>query len=158
MHIQNDSTASTRAAGRRRMKGGMTLGLLLSLCAAAPWSWAEDPGVTSNNIRIGATLPLEGDFKVYGLSMKRGMDAALADQTVQKRRVEFVAINDFYNPTEAVKAATQLIEKGIFAMVNSFGSPTTKAVLPLLAENKVPAIGFYTGAAFTGPGDVLNFR
>ena len=158
MHIQNDSTASTRAVGRRRMKGGMTLGLLLSLCAAAPWSWAEDPGVTSNNIRIGATLPLEGDFKVYGLSMKRGMDAALADQTVQKRRVEFVAINDFYNPTEAVKAATQLIEKGIFAMVNSFGSPTTKAVLPLLAENKVPAIGFYTGAAFTGPGDVLNFR
>ncbi|MEZ5599598.1 MAG: ABC transporter substrate-binding protein [Candidatus Competibacteraceae bacterium] len=73
---------------------------------------------------------------MYGLSMKRGMDAALADQTVQKRRVEFVAINDFYNPTEAVKAATQLIEKGIFAMVNSFGSPTTKAVLPLLAENK----------------------
>jgi branched-chain amino acid transport system substrate-binding protein len=28
----------------------------------------------------------------------------------------------------------------------------------LLAENKVPAVGFYTGAAFTGPGEVLNFR
>ncbi len=90
--------------------------------------------------------------------MKRGMDAALAEQTVHKRRIEFIAINDFYNPIEAVKAANQLIEKGIFAMVNSFGSPTTKAVLPLLAEKKVPAFGFYTGAAFTGPGDVLNFR
>ena len=63
MHIQNDSTASTRAAGRRRMKGGMTLGLLLSLCAAAPLIWAEDPGVTSNNIRIGATLPWKGISK-----------------------------------------------------------------------------------------------
>ncbi|MGB5063510.1 MAG: ABC transporter substrate-binding protein [Candidatus Competibacter sp.] len=158
MHIQNDSVARTGAAGRQRLKGGMALGLLLSLCAATSWSWAEDVGITSNAIRIGATLPLEGDFKVYGLSMKRGMDAALADQTVQKHRIEFIAINDFYNPVEAVKAATQLIEKGIFAMVNSFGSPTTKAVLPLLAENKVPAFGFYTGAAFTGPGDVLNFR
>ncbi|MDG4553055.1 MAG: ABC transporter substrate-binding protein [Candidatus Competibacter sp.] len=136
----------------------MALGLLLSLCSATPWSWAEETGVTDKTIRIGATIPLEGDFKVYGLSMKRGMDAALGDQTVQKRHIEFVALNDFYNPTEALKAATQLIEQGIFAMVNSFGSPTTKAVLPLLAENKVPAIGFYTGAAFTGPGDVLNFR
>ncbi|MCB1794804.1 MAG: hypothetical protein KDJ70_10345 [Candidatus Competibacteraceae bacterium] len=91
------------------MKSGMALGLLLSLCAAAPWSWAEEPGVTNNTIRIGATIPLEGDYKVYGLSMKRGMDAALAGQTAQKRHIEFIAINDFYDPTEAVKAAKQLI-------------------------------------------------
>ena len=158
MRIKTDSTDSAGTAGWQWLKSGMALGFLLSLCAAAPWSWAQDVGITDKAVRIGATLPLEGDFKVYGLSMKRGMDAALADQTVQKRQIEFVAINDFYNPTEAVKAAKQLIENGIFAMVNSFGSPTTKAVLPLLAENKVPAIGFYTGAAFTGPGDVLNFR
>jgi branched-chain amino acid transport system substrate-binding protein len=44
-------------------------------------------------------------------------------------------------------------------MVNSFGSADhPKAVLPVLAEKKIPAVGFYTGAAFTGPGDVLNFR
>ncbi len=159
MHTQNDSAANAdTATGQRWLKSGFALGLLLSLCAIAPWSWAEEVGVTDKTIRIGATIPLDGDFKVYGVSMKRGMDAALVDQTVQKRQIEFVAINDFYNPTEAVKAAKQLIEKGIFAMVNSFGSPTTKAVLPLLAENKVPAIGFYTGAAFIGPGDVLNFR
>ncbi len=158
MRVRHDSTDGASTAGWQRLKGGMALGLLLGLCAATPWSWAEDPGITDKIIRIGATIPLEGDFKVYGLSMKRGMDAALADQTVQRRRIEFVAINDFYNPIEAVKAAKLLVDKGIFAMVNSFGSPTTKAVLPLLAENKIPAFGFYTGAAFTGPGDVLNFR
>ena len=159
MRLQNNFAAGAGAVtGWQRLKGGITLGLLLGLGMAAPWSWAEDPGITSNTIRIGATFPLEGDFKVYGQAMKRGMDAALADQTVHKRRIEFIAINDFYNPIEAVKAASELIEKGIFAMVNSFGSPTTKAVLPLLAEKKVPAFGFYTGAAFTGPGDVLNFR
>lgn len=144
--------------GWQRLKGGMMVGLLLGLCAAVPQTWAGDSGVTDKAIRIGATIPLEGDYKVYGQAMKQGMDAALAGQTVQKRAIEFVAINDFYDPVKAVEAAKKLIGQGIFAMVNSFGSPTTRVVLPLLAENRIPAFGFYTGAAFTGPGDVLNFR
>jgi ABC-type branched-subunit amino acid transport system substrate-binding protein len=159
MRIPHDSNSTVgTAAGWRRLKSGMTLGLLLGLCAAAPWTWAEDPGVTDKAIRIGATIPLEGDYKIYGQAMKQGMDAALAGQMVQKRTIESIAINDFYDPAKAVEAAKELIGKGIFAMVNSFGSPTTRAVLPVLAENKVPAFGFYTGAAFTGPGEVLNFR
>ncbi|KAB2931269.1 MAG: ABC transporter substrate-binding protein [Candidatus Contendobacter sp.] len=159
MRTQHDSKSAVgEAAGWRWLKSGTALGLLLGLCAAAPWSWAEDPGVTDKTIRIGATIPLDGDYKIYGQAMKQGMEAALAGQTVQKRAIEFVALNDFYDPTKAVEAAKQLIGQGIFAMVNSFGSPTTRAVLPLLAENKVPAFGFYTGAGFTGPGDILNFR
>jgi hypothetical protein len=159
MLIQHYSDGAVGTAmGWRRLKGGMTLGLLLGLSAATPWTWAEETGVTDKTIRIGATIPLEGDYKIYGQAMQQGMDAALAGQTVQKRTIEFVAINDFYDPTKAVEAAKKLIGQGIFAMVNSFGSPTTRAVLPVLAENKVPAFGFYTGAAFTGPGEVLNFR
>ncbi len=159
MRTQHDSSgAAGITSGWRRLRGAMTLGLLLGLCTATPWSWAEEAGVTDKAIRIGATIPLEGDYKVYGQAMKKGMEAALAGQTVQKRSIEFVVINDFYDPAKAVEAAKTLLSQGIFAMVNSFGSPTTRAVLPVLAENKVPAFGFYTGAAFTGPGDVLNFR
>lgn len=157
MRIRQGSTGDPGMVSRQWLKDGMVLGLLLGLCLTVPWSWAQE-GVTDKAIRIGATIPLEGDFKVYGLAMKQGMDAALAGQTIQKRPIEFVAINDFYDPTKAVEAARILISKGIFAMVNSFGSPTTRAVLPVLAENKVPAVGFYTGAAFTEPGDILNFR
>ena len=159
MRTQHDSSGTAGiTSGWRRLRGAMTLGLLLGLCTATPWSWAEEAGVTDKAIRIGATIPLEGDYKVYGQAMKKGMEAALAGQTVQKRSIEFVVINDFYDPAKAVEAAKTLLSQGIFAMVNSFGSPTTRAVLPVLAENKVPAFGFYTGAAFTGPGDVLNFR
>jgi ABC-type branched-subunit amino acid transport system substrate-binding protein len=103
-------------------------------------------------------MPLEGDRKINALAFKRGIEAALAGQSVQGRRFEFVAINDFYNPTKAVEVTKQLIDQGIFLMLGGYGTPTAKAILPVLAENKVPAIGFYTGAAFTGPGDVLNFR
>ncbi len=156
-HNFKDTVKVTMANGRR-LKGGVALGLLLGLCTAAPWSWAEEAGVTDKIIRIGATIPLEGDYKVYGLAMKQGMEAALVGQTVQKRAIEWIAINDFYDPGKAVEAANKLIGQGIFAMVNSFGSPTTRAVLPVLAESKVLAFGFYTGAAFTGPGEVLNFR
>ncbi|MBS1213923.1 MAG: ABC-type branched-chain amino acid transport system, periplasmic component [Proteobacteria bacterium] len=150
--------AADTTAGWRRLKGGMVLGLLLGLCLAASWSWAQEPGITDKTVRIGATLPLEGDFKIYGQALKRGVEAALAGQSVQGRRFEYAVINDFYNPTKAAEAAKQLIDQGIFVMLGSFGSPTTQAVLPLLAENKVPAVGFSTGAAFTEPGNVLNFR
>jgi len=122
------------------------------------WSWAQNIGVTDKTIRIGATIPLEGDSKANGLALKRGIDVALFNQLMQGRHVEFVAINDFYDPVKSVEAAKKLINQGIFIMLGSYGTPTAEAVLPVLAENKVPAVGFYTGAAFTGPGDVLNFR
>jgi branched-chain amino acid transport system substrate-binding protein len=159
MCIQRDSNgAFSRAVGWRSLKSGMALVLLLGLGATASWSWAQATGVTDQTIRIGANMPLEGDRKTNALALKRGIEAALIGQSVQGRRFEFVAINDFYDPTKAIDVVRQLIEKGIFLMLGGYGTPTTKAILPVLAENKMPAVGFYTGAAFTGPGDVLNFR
>ena len=133
-------------------------GFWVGLCLAPSWSWAEEAGVTDKTIRIGATTQLEGEYKYFGQSQKHGMTAALNGQTVQKRAIEFAQVNDFYEPAKAVEGTKQLIEKGIFAMVLSGGSGTAKAVLPVLAEHKIPAFGFYNGAGFTGPGDVLNFR
>ena len=67
MRTQHNSTfAASATVGGRRLKGGIALGLLLSLCAIAPWSRAEEAGVTDKTIRIGATIPLEGDYNVYG--------------------------------------------------------------------------------------------
>jgi branched-chain amino acid transport system substrate-binding protein len=134
------------------------LGLLLGLFLLVPWSWAQEAGITDASIHIGSTLPLEGDFRIYGEAIKKGMEAALADQSAQGRQIGLWAVNDFYNPPRTVEAAQQLIDRGIFLMLGSFGSPTTHAVLPLLAEHQIPALGFTTGAGFTEPGDILNFR
>lgn len=134
------------------------LGLVLGLCLAPALSWAEEPGITDKTIRIGGTMALEGDYKVYGLPIVTGMEAALKGQTVQKRAIEYLAVNDMFEPEKTVVAVNGLIEKGIFAMVNSDGSVPAKAALPILAKNKIPAFGFLTGAGFTEPGDILNFR
>ncbi len=159
MHVRYDSNvAAGMAAGWQRLTGRMALGLLLVLFVVAPWAWAQAPGVTDKTVRVGANMPLEGDRKINALAFKRGIEAGLAGQSVQGRRFEFVVINDFYDPTKAIEAAKQLIDQGIFLMLGGYGTPSAKAILPVLAENKVPAVGFYTGAAFTGPGEVLNFR
>jgi len=117
-----------------------------------------EPGVTDSVIRIGSTQPLTSDISLNAERIKNGMEAALKNQKVQGRSIELVVLNDSYEPSAAVKAAKQLIDQGIFLMLGSTGSPTAKAVLPVLAENKVPAVGFINAAGFTEPGDILNFR
>lgn len=148
-----------KKAGERAFKvPGAALALLTICCLTPALGLAQEAGVTDKTIRIGATMPLEGDHKTFGIPQKQGIEAALAGQLVQKRTIEWIAMNDFYDPAQTVQAAKTLINQGIFAMVMSHGTPTMNAVLPLLAENKVPAFGFFTGAGFTGPGDVLNVR
>ncbi len=134
------------------------VGLLFGLWLASPGSWALEKGITEKTIRIGANLPLEGDRKINGLALKRGIEAALTNQSVRGLQIEYVALNDFYDPAKSVETVKQLIEKEVFATLGNYGTPTVKATLPLLAEHKIPVIAPYTGAAFTGPGDVLNFR
>lgn len=159
MYIQQTLIGNMALLDWRKMKKwGGALGLTFILCSITSWSWGQNAGVTDKTIRIGANMPLEGDNKTNGLALKRGIEAALSNQSVQGRRIEFVAVNDFYDPVQSLEAAKKLIDQGIFLMLGSYGTPTTKAILPALAANKVPAVGFYTGAAFTGPGDVLNFR
>lgn len=130
----------------------------LGLTLLSPASAEE--GITSTIIRIGGVMDLEGDSRGLGLAMKAGIDAALRGQLVQGRSVEYVALNDFYNPDTTITATRQLIDQGVFAMLGNVGTPTARVALPILAENNVPAVGFFTGADLLRPGvgDVINFR
>jgi len=140
---------------KRILKPLFRIAFLLTLL---PFIAIADDGVTDAVIRIGSTQPLKGDLSPIGQGMKLGMEAGFKNAEVRGRDIELVVLNDSYNPATTVEAAEQLIEQGIFLMLGSTGSQTMKAVLPVLAEHQVPAVGFYTGAGFEGPGDVLNFR
>lgn len=148
---------NTHRAGLAPKMAGWFCALALLAGVPNPWAWARDPGVTDTAIRIGSTLALEGDIRNIGRGMKSGIEAALKGEKVQGRAIEFVAVNDFYEPAKAVEAAKQLIDQGIFLMLGSVGTPTTVAVLPVLAEHKVPAVGFYW-SGLPGPGEILNYR
>lgn len=131
----------------------------LSAMVALPLP-AQEIGVTNTNVRVGGVMDLEGDARGLGQGMKQGIEAAFKNKSVKGRTVEFVVLNDFYNPKNTAEATQQLLKQGVFAMLGNVGTPTARVALPILAEQKVPAIGFYTGASLLrrAGGDVLNFR
>lgn len=152
--LTGHQTIKGKKTGKIRV---MSITLLCS-CLTIPWSWAQNTGITDKTLPVGSLLPLQGERSETGLALKAGLEAALASHTVQGRRVELVALSDFYEPAKTVEGAKKLIDQGIFLMIGNHGTPTVKAILPLLAENKIPLIAPYTGAALTEPGDILNFR
>ena len=92
--------------------------------------------------------------------MKAGIQAAIRDQRVKGRRIEFVTLNDSYTPTKTIEATNALVTQGVFVMIGNVGTPTAKVSLPILARSKVPAMGFFTGAGILRPGvgDIVNYR
>ncbi len=128
---------------------------LLGICNAF-----ANEGVTDKLIRIGGVMDLQGDSKELGQNMKVGIEAAFAGEAIQGRALEFAVENDFYSPEFAQRATQQLIQQGIFVMLGNVGTPTAQAVLPLLAEQQIPAVGFLTGANLLRPGvgNIINFR
>ena len=105
-------------------------------------------------------MDLEGRSRGLGLGMKAGIEAAIRNQRVKGRRIEFVTLNDSYTPTKTIKATNALVTQGVFVMIGNVGTPTAKVSLPILARSKVPAVGFFTGAGILRPGvgDIVNYR
>lgn len=136
---------------------------LLSLISLARVCHGADPqreGVTPTAIRIGSIMDLDNETQMRSQAIKAGLESALKGEKVEGHTVELTVLNDSYDPQKAVESANKLIEQGVFVMIANTGGPTVKAELPVLAENKVPAVGFPIGVDFLRPGigDIINFR
>lgn len=165
MTNQSNNPTNPRHDGNKRYPrtpGGLFGLMLLAgwLGLVAPDVLAQDSGVGKTAIRIGGVMALEGPASGLGQNMKAGIDAAVKGATIQGRNIEFVVLNDSYNPPDTIEATRKLLGEGIFAMVGNVGTPTARVALPILAEQKVPAVGFFTGAGLLRPGDgaIINYR
>lgn len=149
----------TKAAPRRLALRALSLALL-GVLASGNSVLAQEPGVTPTAIRVASILDLEGESKMRGLAIKAGLETALKNEKIQGRVIEHLVLNDSFNPQAAVQATKQLVDQGAFAMLGNTGGPSIKAEMPLLMENKIPAVGFPVGVDFlrNGKGDVINFR
>ncbi len=117
----------------------------------------DEPGITDMNIRIGAIMPLTGENENYGIDMKRGIDAALADQVVQGRKIEFKIMDDSSDSVTTIQVANQIIDEGIFLMLGNVGALPTLQLMPVLRVNQIPSVGFYTLGDVSNK-DTLNYR
>ena len=66
---------------------------------------------------------------------------------VNGRRLRLISLDDRYEPALTVRNTTQLIERDqAFALFGYVGTPTVKAVLPLVERSRIPLIAPLTGA------------
>ncbi|OGR79117.1 MAG: hypothetical protein A2107_15820 [Verrucomicrobia bacterium GWF2_62_7] len=118
------------------------------LAATAPAG--AQPGVTGKEIIIGSCSVLKGPNAELGLRQLEGARAYLAkvnkEGGVHGRKLRLLALDDGYEPGKAMVCFKRLLKEGIFAGAFFVGTPTGARHAFLAEENRVPVVGFFTGA------------
>ncbi len=102
---------------------------------------------------LGQSCALSGPAKNLGLEMQAGIKAAMAEINngggIKGRKIGLVSLDDGYAPDRAVKNTRRLIENNeVFLLIGEVGTPTSKAVVPLVEKYRVPFFAPLTGAEF----------
>jgi ABC-type branched-subunit amino acid transport system substrate-binding protein len=111
---------------------------------------ASTPGVTSNSILLGATVPLTGPAAPGYDEIAPAMQAVFAWSNahggVFGRKITYKYLDDGYNPATTATLTRQLVlQDNIFADVGSLGTPTQAAVQSFLNAQKVPQLFIESG-------------
>ena len=123
--------------------------------AAAALFWAcgapAQVGVTADKILIGQsagfTGSVAGAVKEQTAGAKAYFDVVNARGGVHGRKIVLESMDDGFDPKRTPEVIQKLIvEKKVFALFLSRGTPTNEAALPILEKYKVPLIGPSTGA------------
>lgn len=155
-----NSKGNVLARQKFSITGYILVLVLILLCVISIPQAQAEPGITNNKIIIGGVMDLQDRSKALGQGMKTGIMAAIRGEKVKGKEIEYITLNDSYNPEKTIAATNQLIDKEIFLMVGNVGTPTAKVSLPILADKNIPAVGFFTGAGLLRPGkgDIINYR
>ena len=121
--------------------------VLAALSVALPTALAGsmgDPGVTSDTILLGATVPLSGDEVAYA-AVARGANAYFQYVNdrggVRGRKIRYLYVDDAYDPSETVRKTRELVESDkVFAIFGSVGTEHALAVRPYLNQLGVPQL------------------
>lgn len=112
---------------------------------------------SSNNLAdtvvLGMSNALSGPTKNLGQQVKYGAELYFkqynASELGKKHPIKLISYDDGYEPEQTIKNTQTLIEKdNVFALFNYVGTPTSKAILPYLEQNKAIYFSPYTGAEF----------
>ncbi len=140
----------------RRTFAGLLMACAIGSCgvtgaAFAANTTAGETGVTADSILLGQSAALSGPTAVLGKQMNAGarlyFDYINKQGGVFGRKIELKALDDMYEPEEAVKNTKKLIEEDrVFALFGYVGTPTSQAVMPLVNQARIPFFAPFTGA------------
>jgi branched-chain amino acid transport system substrate-binding protein len=139
---------------------------LLAVIPGALGRTQATPGVTSNNVKIGTTLPLSGPAALYariGTGMKAYFSYINARKSptdhkrgVYGRQITLNIYDDGYLEANTVQQTRRAVEQdGVFAMLGGLGTENQLAVRDYLNQKKVPQL--YVSTGLSGFSDVKDY-
>ena len=102
-------------------------------------------------IILGQSCALSGPAKDLGTEMRAGLLASFAyindNGGVSGREIHLISLDDGYEPDKAVRNTVKLItEEDAFLLIGEVGTPTSKAVIPIIEQYRIPFFAPFTGA------------
>ncbi|MFO7628043.1 MAG: ABC transporter substrate-binding protein [Prochlorococcaceae cyanobacterium] len=100
---------------------------------------------------LGQSAAFSGPSAMLGSEYRAGAEAYFAEVNrqggVHGRRLRLRSLDDRYEPALTLRNTKQLIESDkVFALFGYVGTPTVKAILPLVEASQIPLIAPLTGA------------
>lgn len=104
-------------------------------------------------IVLGQSCALTGPAQNLGREMRAGLMAAFSETNdaggIHGREIILLSKDDGYEPDRAVRNTRKLIyDDQVFALIGAVGTPTSKAVEPIVNEIGIPFFAPFTGAEF----------
>jgi branched-chain amino acid transport system substrate-binding protein len=107
----------------------VALGAVLAACC----------GFALAQVKVGVIYSATGPVAAVGIPQKNS--AALLPRKIGDVSIEYIQYDDASDPTQAVQLAKKLIsEHNIDALIGPSGSPNAMAILPLVAESRIPML------------------
>lgn len=106
----------------------------------------------ANTLTLGISNATSGPNKDLGIELNKGAQAYFDlynKSSNAQKRIKIVALDDGYEPELTYKNTVLLAEQfGADILFNYVGTPTSKAILPLLHKYNIPYFSPFTGANF----------
>ncbi|MGR3454720.1 ABC transporter substrate-binding protein [Pseudooceanicola sp.] len=132
------------------MKTVKALAATAALALAGP-AWAQTPGVTDTEIKLGGAHDLSGIFAPFSVPAVAAANAYFdkinAEGGVHGRKITYIVEDHGYQVPKAVQAANKLINRDqVFAMVLNLGTPHNIAMFQLMGPKGIPNVSPITAA------------
>jgi branched-chain amino acid transport system substrate-binding protein len=126
-------------------------------CAFSAHAMAEEPGITSNSITLGAFGPITGPAAYIGLAGRDGANLAIKEINaaggINGRKLSMIFEDDGHSPTKALAAVKKLIDQDhVFMIFCVAGSNGTLGTIDFVRENgRVMFVSFASAPGVTWP-------
>jgi len=131
----------------------------LGLLAGCGEQQQYDQGVSDTEIKIGNTSPYSGPVSAYGTigrATAAYFDMVNEQGGINGRKINFLSLDDGYNPTKTVEQIRKLVEEEqVLFLAGTLGTPTNSAIHEYVNAKNIPHLFLSTGASKWG--DPENF-